>query len=392
MNSERFRQIEALYHAAREATADERAALLARADPELRREVELLLSERDRGEFLDRPAIQHAIDLLEDSAAVSLAAGARLGPYCIENKLGEGGMGEVFRAVDTRLGRAVAIKIAKEEFSERFEREARAIAALNHPNICTLYDVGPELPGHGAGGGRNLSGPAEKRTAADEHGALVCLPDCRRTGRGACQGHRSPRSQTGQHHDREIRHQGSGFRAGEIGAGSNGHRQPHGDGHACLHGTRAAGGQTGRCALGHLCVRLRPLRNVDGRTSGIPAEAHLVTKAGTDRQPVPRRRPRSKVALRCGVAAGTGGRSRRPDARRPSPSLPRRFWHCPAPPHFSSSPCPETHRQGHHRARRFHQYNRRSGVRRHAATRTGGAAPAVAVSQPHLRGAHPEER
>ncbi len=143
MSSERFRQIEALYHAAREATADERPALLARADPDLRREVELLLSERDRGEFLDRPAIQHAIDLLEDSAADSLAAGARLGPYCIENKLGEGGMGEVFRAVDTRLGRAVAIKMAKEEFSERFEREARAIAALNHPNICTVYDVGP---------------------------------------------------------------------------------------------------------------------------------------------------------------------------------------------------------------------------------------------------------
>ena len=142
MNSARFRQIEALYHAAREAAADERTALLARADPELRHEVELLLSERERGDFLARPAIQDAIDLLEDSA-VLLAAGARLGPYCIDHKLGEGGMGDVFRAVDTRLGRAVAIKIAKEEFSERFEREARAIASLSHPNICTLYDVGP---------------------------------------------------------------------------------------------------------------------------------------------------------------------------------------------------------------------------------------------------------
>ena len=143
MSSERFRQIEALYHAASEATVDERAALLARADPELRHEVELLLAEREHGDFLDRPAIQHARDLLEDSAVVSLMAGARLGPYCIEHKLGEGGMGEVFRAIDTRLGRAVAIKIAKEQFSERFEREARAIASLNHPNICTLYDVGP---------------------------------------------------------------------------------------------------------------------------------------------------------------------------------------------------------------------------------------------------------
>jgi serine/threonine protein kinase len=53
-------------------------------------------------------------------------------------------MGEVFRAQDTRLGRSVAIKISAESFSERFEREARMIAALNHPNICTLYDVGPD--------------------------------------------------------------------------------------------------------------------------------------------------------------------------------------------------------------------------------------------------------
>ena len=91
----------------------------------------MLLSERNGGTFLDRRAIEHAIDLLEDSTAVPLDAGARLGPYCIEHKLGEGGMGEVFRAVDTRLGRAVAIKITKEQFSARFEREARAIAALN---------------------------------------------------------------------------------------------------------------------------------------------------------------------------------------------------------------------------------------------------------------------
>ena len=71
------------------------------------------------------------------------AAGMRLGPYRLEGKLGAGGMGEVFRAVDTRLDRAVAIKITHERFSARFDREARAISSLNHPNICTLYDVGP---------------------------------------------------------------------------------------------------------------------------------------------------------------------------------------------------------------------------------------------------------
>jgi len=68
--------------------------------------------------------------------------GTQLGPYRIEAPLGDGGMGEVFSGVDTRLGRPVAIKIAHRQFSDRFEREAKAISALNHPHICTLYDVG----------------------------------------------------------------------------------------------------------------------------------------------------------------------------------------------------------------------------------------------------------
>jgi Tol biopolymer transport system component/predicted Ser/Thr protein kinase len=72
-----------------------------------------------------------------------LSAGDKLGPYEILTRLGAGGMGEVWKARDTRLDRIVAIKIAQGNFDERFEREARAIAALNHPNICQLYDVGP---------------------------------------------------------------------------------------------------------------------------------------------------------------------------------------------------------------------------------------------------------
>src|SRR5262249_46278536 len=72
-----------------------------------------------------------------------LAAGERLGPYEILSPIGAGGMGEVYKARDTRLDRIVAIKFSKEAFTERFEREARAVAALNHPNICQLYDVGP---------------------------------------------------------------------------------------------------------------------------------------------------------------------------------------------------------------------------------------------------------
>jgi serine/threonine protein kinase len=73
---------------------------------------------------------------------MSLAAGSHLGPYEILAPIGTGGMGEVWKARDTRLHRTVAIKVSKDHFSERFEREARAVAALNHPHICQLYDVG----------------------------------------------------------------------------------------------------------------------------------------------------------------------------------------------------------------------------------------------------------
>ena len=75
---------------------------------------------------------------------MALADGTKLGPYEILAPLGVGGMGEVYRARDTRLGREVAVKVSTERFSERFQREARLIASLNHPNICQLYDVGPD--------------------------------------------------------------------------------------------------------------------------------------------------------------------------------------------------------------------------------------------------------
>jgi TolB-like protein/Tfp pilus assembly protein PilF/predicted Ser/Thr protein kinase len=74
---------------------------------------------------------------------MALEPGERLGPYEIVTPIGEGGMGQVYRAKDTRMRRDVAIKLITEGFSERFSREVRAIAALNHPNICTIHDVGP---------------------------------------------------------------------------------------------------------------------------------------------------------------------------------------------------------------------------------------------------------
>ena len=136
MDSQRWQRIEDLYNAVL-AAPEERSTLLDRADPDVRREVEQMLAQN--GSLLDRPAWQD----LPETTVTMLATGRRLGRYEIESRLGAGGMGEVFRARDTRLNRTVALKVCKLQFGERFEREARAIAQLNHSHICTLYDVGP---------------------------------------------------------------------------------------------------------------------------------------------------------------------------------------------------------------------------------------------------------
>jgi eukaryotic-like serine/threonine-protein kinase len=89
---------------------------------------------------------------------MTIASGTRLGPYEIISTIGAGGMGDVYKARDTRLDRTVAIKIVRTDFSERFEREAKSISALNHPNICTLHDVGRVRPdGASAGQGEEVS-------------------------------------------------------------------------------------------------------------------------------------------------------------------------------------------------------------------------------------------
>lgn len=144
MTPERWRRIEELYHAALDQAPERRSAFLEEAsgrDEELRREVESLLAE-DSGKqgALDRP-------IWEGVAEPRAAAGTQLGPYRIEAFLGKGGMGEVYQALDTRLHREVAVKMLPQIFAteaarERFQREARAASALNHPNICAVYDVG----------------------------------------------------------------------------------------------------------------------------------------------------------------------------------------------------------------------------------------------------------
>lgn len=112
-------------------------------DEDLRGEVAALIAQS--GSHRDLPDLTGFDSIAPRDAAAALEPGACLGPYRIVGPLGEGGMGKVYRAVDTRLNRAVAVKISTEPFSRRFESEARAISALNHPNICTLFDVG-KLP------------------------------------------------------------------------------------------------------------------------------------------------------------------------------------------------------------------------------------------------------
>ena len=104
---------------------------------------------------------------------MELKPGDKLGPYEILSCIGEGGMGEVYKARDTRLDRIVAVKVSNEQFSERFEREARAIAALSHSNICTLHDVGPNYLVMEYIEGTPLKGPLPVEQAL-KYAAQIC--------------------------------------------------------------------------------------------------------------------------------------------------------------------------------------------------------------------------
>jgi serine/threonine protein kinase/Tfp pilus assembly protein PilF len=149
--AERWQQIEQLYHAALERGAEERATFLAEAcagDEGLRREVESLLAYEDQAEnFIESPALDVAAKMIADDQGAKVVAGQSISHYTITAPLGAGGMGEVFLADDSRLGRKVALKFLPTHFTQdkrhlrRFQQEARAIAALSHPNVCMIHEV-----------------------------------------------------------------------------------------------------------------------------------------------------------------------------------------------------------------------------------------------------------
>jgi eukaryotic-like serine/threonine-protein kinase len=151
MKAEHWRQLDKLFHLALERNPAERAAFLDQAcgkDESLRKQVEALLAAHEEaGSFIESPALEVEARSLADDQ-VELAVGQSFAHYKILSSLGVGGMGEVYLAYDSRLGRKIALKLLPASFTmdidrvRRFQQEARATSGLNHPNITTIYEIG----------------------------------------------------------------------------------------------------------------------------------------------------------------------------------------------------------------------------------------------------------
>src|SRR5256712_1837480 len=151
MTPERWQQLKQIFQSALERNPAERAAFLNQAcadDPALRSQVESLIASHDQaGDSIEAMAAEAATEMLDDDQAVSIV-GKQISHYQVVSHIGRGGMGEVFLAHDTSLGRKVALKLLRSDFTRieerlrRFQQEARAASALNHPNILTIHEIG----------------------------------------------------------------------------------------------------------------------------------------------------------------------------------------------------------------------------------------------------------
>ena len=151
MTPERWQQLKQIFQSALERNPAERSAFLSQAcadDPALRSEVESLISSHDQaGDSIEAMAAEAATEMLADDRAI---VGKQIGHYQVLSRIGRGGMGEVFLAQDTSLGRKVALKLLRSDFTRneerlrRFRQEAQAASALNHPNILTIHEIGQE--------------------------------------------------------------------------------------------------------------------------------------------------------------------------------------------------------------------------------------------------------
>ena len=223
------------------------------------------------------------------------SAPARVSVPTRSRAVGAGGMGEVYRARDTRLDRTVAIKVLPAhwrldaEARQRFEREARAIPQLSHPHICALYDVGrartggDRVPGDGVSSkGETLADRLAKGPLPLDQALRIGDRDRGRAGQGAPPGHRPSRPEARQHHADDSGREAARLRsregargrsdAGRVGArpadASAADRGGHGPRHGAVHGARAARRQGGGRAQRHLRASARSLYEMaTGRTA-----------------------------------------------------------------------------------------------------------------------------